>query len=553
MSGLIGYSIRTSIILEDWNEMVNSIFYNDTLIKSPTVIEKSIAIGAIVPSYLYYENIFKNINNIFIWVFGEIYNIEECNNEFKINAISLPDLIFIAYCQNKLFEVLKKIDGVFCGSIYDKNTDKIYLITDRHGLKLLYYYFLNGDFIWCSEVKGINSAKFVNNDKDDNSIKCFLEIGHLLGDNTLFKNIKLTEPASVYEFDVNHRILKHDYYWTWSEVKASNDTTDDAIEKINFFFTKAIQKRVNYDEKIGVSLSGGLDSRFIVSTMYKLFPDQKFISYTFGNKGCMDEKIAKKVAKKVNWPHILFDFNNINWFEIRKNQIIITDGMLDMQHMHGSEFSKEIGKLININLHGYLGDVVLGGSYMKSNSLCNKYPSEDIARMYYGSFYKFSNYYSSYCKTEHIDPFLFINRARRMINMGLTGTQSVINHRIPFFDNDLLEFVYSLSDELRYSNSLYTKLLLRFHKEFFGIIPWQKTGVPLGKEKSNFDKLFYIFKRLPVKIGLVSDKNLYSDYSKSDIYHHIDEIRDILKIRKTNCNIDYNYRFYTLNYYFNHI
>ena len=38
--------------------------------------------------------------------------------------------------------------------------------------------------------------------------------------------------------------------------------------------------------------------------------------------------------------------------------------MYDLKHMHGCEFLNELSKHIDINLNGYLGDVVCGGGWM---------------------------------------------------------------------------------------------------------------------------------------------------------------------------------------------
>lgn len=554
MPGLLGFACKNSINKDDWHKMLNSLFYTDSLSKTPTLEDERLVIGEVIPHYFDLSNTYFTLEGVTIWVYGEIFNLEECNKIIGTDSITLPELLIAAYNQNKLDVILRKIDGVFCGTIYDAVSKKLYLLTDRNGLKLLYYYFLDGYFIWCSEIKGIVSLNFVNKDIDSSSIKCFLEVGHLLGESTLFKNIKLTEPASIYEFDIVNGTLNQKYYWTWNVIQNNEKIAiDDAIEEIDFLFAKAIKKRVANNEKIGVSLSGGLDSRYIVSTMHKLFPEKRFTAYTFGNKGCLDEKIAKEVAIKAIWDHTSLNFENINWFDIRKNEILRTDGMVDMQHMHGSEFLNQISSLINTNIHGYLGDVVLGGSYIKSVNLCDQYPSEEIAKLFYGSHYFLSNFDSTYCKIKHIDPFLFINRARRMINMGLYSSQNYVNQRMPFFDNDLLEFIYSMSDELRYANSLYSKLLLKNHPDFFGSIPWQKTGMPLGRKVTFYDRLSYLIKRVPIKFGIIKDLNLYFDYNKTDIFDQIKEIRDVIGIKIDNRDIDFSYRYFTLTYYLNSI
>lgn len=53
-------------------------------------------------------------------------------------------------------------------------------------------------------------------------------------------------------------------------------------------------------EKFNISISGGMDSRLIVAAIDYLNLNNKInISYTVGIKGCLDELIAREVAKQL--------------------------------------------------------------------------------------------------------------------------------------------------------------------------------------------------------------------------------------------------------------
>ena len=71
-----------------------------------------------------------------------------------------------------------------------------------------------------------------------------------------------------------------------------------------------------------------------------------------------------------------------------------TDGMLNMYHMHYPHIMHEIEQLIDINLSGFSGDLVLGGSYLEkiykiffTKKFLNKRINADIAKLYYGKHY----------------------------------------------------------------------------------------------------------------------------------------------------------------------
>lgn len=233
----------------------------------------------------------------------------------------MKNFLFDAYENKCLEEKLNKLDGYFNAIIYDSNINKLFLISDRYGMRMLYYYFKDEKFAWSGEVKGLLALDFVDKTISKESFDCFIDLGYLLEDNTWFKNIKLIKPATIMEFDLNTKKLSQKYYWKWSEIKPSNLSFDEAVDKVGFIFIDAVKKRFNPNEEITLALSGGLDSRAIFAAINKLYPDYKGLAKTFGIEGCDDIEIAKLVISKTNWEHKIFHFTSNNWFEPRLNKI----------------------------------------------------------------------------------------------------------------------------------------------------------------------------------------------------------------------------------------
>jgi len=78
-----------------------------------------------------------------------------------------------------------------------------------------------------------------------------------------------------------------------------------------------------------------------------------------------------------------------------------------------------------------------------------------------------------------------------------------IETRIPFYDNKLLEFSYSLPDSMRLKSHIYKTMLLRKFPEFYRRIPWQKTGDPIGMS-DNVAKLLHLIRRVRRKVSRYS-------------------------------------------------
>lgn len=472
-------------------------------------------------------------DGINVWIEGEIYNLDECVKiaNFNIKIDSFEELIFVSYKNNILKKVFNKIDGYFACTIYDSNKNKIFLISDRYGMRMLYYYFKDGRFAWSGEVKGLLALDFVDTSIDKSQINCFMELGYLLENNTFHKYIKLVEPATIMEFDVTLETLTQKYYWKWSQIKQQNISFNDAVDQLGILFLNSIKKRFAPNNKIGIALSGGLDSRAIFAAVNTLYPEYRGYTYTFGVLGCGDIEIAKKVVSRSKWRHEIFVFSSDNWFKSRIEKVWFTDGMLNMMHMHGSEFLDNIANNIDFNLNGYAGDVVCGGRWFPKIPLNTRATSENL-KIFYNKYINLCNIEDSFFEINHIEPHLYMNRVRRFTNMGIVNTLYKLDQRIPFFDNDLIEFIFSLPDGYRANNKLYSVMLLKFFNKYFKDIPWQKTGRTIDKSinSSFIYKVLKKAKRIPIKLGLKKDLNNYTDYANwirnKEVSNYLDKLLD---------------------------
>lgn len=516
MPGIYGFSVRQSNPANTIEKMTDAMHLYDHFIKDAPYVDEQVAASRVHLGHIGEKTSPIEQDSVFVWVEGEAYNLDEITSQFGlVETDSLGGALIETYQANQLDAFLNKLDGYFCAALYDQKNQQIKLISDRYGMRMLYWYWHQGQFAWASEVKGVLALNDIDKTIDPTSFDCFMDLGYLLGEHTWFEQIKLINPATVLTFDLNQKSIHQEYYWKWSEIKPSSLTFDQAVDELGHRFIKAVKRRFNPNEKIGIALSGGLDSRAIFAAVHQLYPDYKGYAFTFGVGGCDDITIAKQVIGKSNWDYKEFHFTDKNWFEPRIEKVWNTDGMKDMMHMHGGEFIDEVTNHINVNLNGYLGDAIFGGSYFKNSGQLNKRICKDLAVKYYGAHIKESFVTSDFFDIEHIDPYLFMSRGRRLINMGTVNSLIALEQRKPFFDNECVELIFSLPDEYRMNNKLYSSMLQKFFPKYFKDIPWQKTGKPagvLGKAsilKRSFNKGMRIFKSV---LGIKSTHG-YTDYN----------------------------------------
>lgn len=453
------------------------------------------------------------LNDLYVWVEGEAYNVSEVAKDLSLKANSLPTLLLKADESNQLDKCLNLLDADFCAAIYNKQHQKIKLISDRYGMRLLYWYHKDGIFAWGSEVKAILAIKDIDKKLNPTSYECFMDLGYLVDEHTWFKHIKLIKPASVVEYDLNTNTPKQYYYWKWSDIEPCKLSFNDAVDKMGGLLVSSVSKRVGTNERIGLSLSGGLDSRTLFATLDYLQPEYHGYAYTFGTPNCIDINIAKQVvSQSSNWSYDQFFFNSSNWFEHRFEKIWNTDGMQDMQHMHGSEFLGPISKHIDINLNGYAGGLLTGEWIKPSNE--NQRINDTQAKVLFGKHSYLAPFNNDFYNIKHIDPYIYMNRNRRFTNMGMVNSLVKIEQRKPLMDNEVVSLLMSLPDEYRLNNRLYSAMLQKQFPKYFKSIPWSRTGKPVSitREPNVPTRVMNKAKReLQSLLGIQPNKN-YTDY-----------------------------------------
>lgn len=419
-------------------------------------------------------------SNVKILLFGDIHNKSDLIEIMNLpNCSSIGDLFYSSFKANRLDSLLENIDGKFCGLVIDKLSGGVDLYTDRNGLQPIYWYESANEFICANTVFSVCQAEPSVLTLDHVSVDCFLELGYLVGSKTYFKEIKVIKPAYIISYKPNDEI-SYRYYWSFKNISCIQLGFDDCVDALHSYFSKAIVRRFDPSKQIGISLSGGLDSRAILAAVNDLFPGYEGFAYTFGEAGCPDVEIAKQSVNLTKWSHREFHFNKSNWLDERLSAILRSDGMIDVKHLHGVEFEAEVKRKIEVNLNGYAGDVVLGGGWIKNPYSSRRGTKKDLKK-YYGSFTEYVDYHDEYYDFKNVEPALYTSRIRRFTNCGLLASTPDIKQFTPFFDNNLIEWAMKVPQKYRYKNHVYSVMLLRYYPNFFKKIPWQKTGKPAAK------------------------------------------------------------------------
>ena len=150
--------------------------------------------------------------------------------------------------------------------------------------------------------------------------KHFAMTGYTFGENSLFKEIKITYPGTFYLFNRN-KLLKIKYHsWTpYKKNKNKNSThIKSNLKKINI---KIIEKLISSckNKCIVVPLSAGLDSRFILSGLVHM-GYKNIRTFSYGIENNREKKVAKEISEYLNIPWTFIKFSNFNQKKIMQSE-----------------------------------------------------------------------------------------------------------------------------------------------------------------------------------------------------------------------------------------
>jgi len=274
---------------------------------------------------------------------GEVYNFIELKKELNDLGVifqreSDTEVVLEGF---KVWgiELFQKLNGMFAFSIYDKQLNKIYLVRDRFGVKPLYYYNYNNDFIFGSEIKSLLASGIIAKKLNYQGLYEYLHFATTLGETTFYENIKKLEPGYYIEYDLNNEKFKKTKYKLNYELSQSKDSLEDAIEKIRVLFEASVKRQLVSDVPIGIFLSGGIDSTAITAYVTKHYKGKvKTFSAGFDfDKGENELPNAKYIAEYFGTEHQELHIQGDN----------IIDILEDVNHY----FDQPFGDAANIPLY----------------------------------------------------------------------------------------------------------------------------------------------------------------------------------------------------------
>lgn len=405
------------------------------------------------------------------------------------------------------------LDGTFAAAIWDNHERRLILINDRFGMKNLYYAHLPGRLLFASEIKALLVDGELSRRLSDRGIAQFFTYGHLLAEDTLLESIHLLPAGGWLTYDAREDGVHLERWIRRRPVpQGSHRPANEVLDEIDAALLRAVRRRSCGQERLGLSLSGGLDARTLLGLIDSGTP---LTTVTLGMPGSIDVASATEMARLTGRTHRTCALDSAflgDYEQHMRHMVHLTDGQYLSQCiiMPTLPLYRELG--IEILLRGHAGELMhmdkaynfsLDKSAWKLHDEASleewlftrlraymlEGVGEDLfAPPYRGHVAALARDTLRECLREsqamdhpvnRIAQLFLAQRVRRDTALSMMEFGSVVETRLPYLDAGLVDCLFAAPPELRVGDTIQAHILRRHRPELLGVVN-ANTGTRLG-------------------------------------------------------------------------
>ena len=261
---------------------------------------------------------------------GEIYNFMEMRGEIaspvSLSTFSVGDkdgyvwrgrsdtevMLAAIECWG-LYRALQRFSGMFAFALWDRQAQTLHLARDRLGEKPLYYGWMDGVFLFGSELKALRAHPKWKGEINRDALALYLRHGYVPGPFSIYQGIFKLVPGSVLSLPrgtpAGALPAPHSFWSAKAIVENSlvqpfAGTEANAVSELEHLLRASIRSQMVADVPLGAFLSGGLDSSTVVALM-QVESNRPVKTFTIGfhESGYNEAGYAKAVARHLKTEH----------------------------------------------------------------------------------------------------------------------------------------------------------------------------------------------------------------------------------------------------------
>ncbi|MCI0540998.1 MAG: asparagine synthase (glutamine-hydrolyzing) [Verrucomicrobiales bacterium] len=249
---------------------------------------------------------------------GEIYNHPELRelllargHRYRTNC----DTETVVHAYEEFGEdMVQQLRGMFGFALWDTKRRRLLLYRDRLGIKPLYYAHLDNTLVFSSEVKALLEYG-VPFRVEPRVVECYLRLGYVPGELTLFEGIRRLPPGHFLAAEVGSCGPQLQRYWTPQFQPGASHEDPAFLADFERLLNETVAQHRIGEVQQGIFLSGGVDSSSLLA-LNAAQVKEPVLTFAVGYREERDTSefpYARKVAAQFGARHVEYELSGADF------------------------------------------------------------------------------------------------------------------------------------------------------------------------------------------------------------------------------------------------
>lgn len=296
---------------------------------------------------------------------GEIYNYLDLKKELLSRGVqfhtSSDTEVALKWFAQFGASGIAQFNGMFALAIWDKAERKLTLTRDRLGIKPLYYHYTADHFVFGSEVKALLQSNVIDARLNESAVFEYFCFRQVAGEDNLFQDITTLLPGHTLTWQ-DGEISVSRYFQIQRDI-IENISFPDAADELDSLLQKSVQSQLMSDVPLGTFCSGGIDSS-LVTALASNAKGSEINTFSVGfHEADFDEsEYARKVSSAYHTSHHEIKLDADEYCSLLPELIWKNDLPLNFANsVHIYALSKLAREHVTVVLTGEGADELFGG------------------------------------------------------------------------------------------------------------------------------------------------------------------------------------------------
>lgn len=218
---------------------------------------------------------------------GEVFNFQELRIELEARGHQFrsrtdSEIVLHAFAEWGE-DAFIRFNGMFALAIWDARRQELVLARDRYGVKPLYYTQQGDTFLFGSEIKALLAHPACRAELDSRALAEYLTFQNFFTDRTLFAGVRLLAAGTWLRLGLGSRVIPEPVrYWDYAFSEPDQPASrEEYVEELDRLFQQAVGRQLVSDVPVSSYLSGGMDSGSITAIAARQLPYIKTFTVGF--------------------------------------------------------------------------------------------------------------------------------------------------------------------------------------------------------------------------------------------------------------------------------